>query len=705
MASIAPAGSWESLEPKLSQQILDAVSTMGFTEMTPVQSGAIPLFMKNKDVVVEAVTGSGKTLSFLIPILEKIHRRSHKLAGSEVGAIVISPTRELATQIAKVLTEFEPFLQNIHHQLLIGGETSLEEDIATFQERQPDILIGTPGRLEDMLTQKRTGVNVKELEVLVLDEADRLLDMGFSVSLNKIMAMLPKQRRTGLFSATMTDGLSELVRAGLRNPVRVVVKVEDLLGGGGQRTPASLHIGYILCSTSQKLLLLTHLLRQEAAHKKTIVYFATCASVDYFYKLLSRHPMLSDFSIHSLHGKMETKKRSLTFKSFTDIPAGSPGVLLCTDVASRGLDIPDVDFVIQVDPPQDPKAFTHRCGRAGRAGREGKAVVFLIRGKEDTYVDFLRVRKVPIRRWGWKGGPEIIEDVDDHDEEEEEKVVAKKESNGHLKAAMIQEEDSAKGSLGKIVRQEPEDDPETAEFLAGLRKIVMTDRDLHDKGTMAYVSFVRSYSKHEASFIFRSRDLDLGALARSYALLRLPKMPELKNEKSDGGIEGFVPADIDMDKYKYQDKQKEAVRIKKLTEYKTKQAEREKQAAENGSGANEKKRKQIHKTSAWSEKQEAKERKVERQLKKQRKKEYLKRVANGEIKEGDKKKMSGDDDDDDIEMSKNRKGGEAAMDTDDDEEDSWEALAREERLAKKVKKGKMSAKEFDREVGNMFSDI
>lgn len=290
-----------------------------------------------------------------------------------------------------------------------------------------------------------------------------------------------------------------------------------------------LHIGYILCSTSQKLLLLTHLLRQEANNKKTIVYFATCASVDYFYKLLSRLPALSDFAIHSLHGKMETKKRSLTFKSFTDIPAGSPGVLLCTDVASRGLDIPDVDFVVQVDPPQDPKAFTHRCGRAGRAGREGKAVVFLVKGKEETYVDFLKVRKVPIQLWGWKGGPEIIEDMEEEDEDEE-----------------MAGNNNDEGVLGKIVREEPEDDAENVEFLKELQKIVRTDRDLHDKGTMAYVSFIRSYSKHEASFIFRSRDLDLGALARGYALLRLPKMPELKNEKSGGGIQGFTPADIDV---------------------------------------------------------------------------------------------------------------------------------------------------------------
>ncbi|KAF9957584.1 ATP-dependent rRNA helicase spb4 [Mortierella alpina] len=694
MASIAPAGSWEGLEPKLSPQVLDAVSTMGFSDMTPVQSGAIPLFMKNKDVVVEAVTGSGKTLTFLIPILEKIHRRSRKLLPAEVGAIIISPTRELATQITKVLKDFEPFFPNISHQLLIGGETSLEEDIATFQQVHPDILIGTPGRLEDILSQKRSGVNVKELEVLVLDEADRLLDMGFSVSLNKIMSLLPKQRRTGLFSATMTDGLHELVRAGLRNPVRVVVKVEDLVGGGGQRTPASLHIGYILCSTSQKLLLLTHLLRQEAANKKTIVYFATCASVDYFYKLLSRLPALSDFGIHSLHGKMETKKRSLTFKSFTDIPAGSPGVLLCTDVASRGLDIPDVDFVVQVDPPQDPKAFTHRCGRAGRAGRAGKAVVFLVKGKEETYVDFLKVRKVPIQRWSWNGGPVITEDVSDEEDQD------------MSTDANMDEEDEK--LLGKIVKAEPEDDEENVEFLKGLQKIVRTDRDLHDKGTMAYVSFIRSYSKHEASFIFRSRDLDLGALARGYALLRLPKMPELKNEKSGGGIQGFVPADIDMDKYKYQDKQKEAVRVKKLAEYRAKQAEKEKQAALNGQ-TKDKKRKPISKASAWSEKQEAKERKLERQVKKQRKRDYLKRVANGEIKagegggdegEGEEEDGEGEDEDE----TKKSSGGKHELE-DDDEEDSWEALALEERLAKKVKKGKLTSKDFDKQVGNMFADL
>ena len=160
-----------------------------------------------------------------------------------------------------------------------------------------------------------------------------------------------------------------------------------------------------------------------------------------------------------------------------------------------------------------------------------------------------------------------------------------------------------------------------------------------------------------------------------------------------------------MDKYKYQDKQKEAVRVKKLAEYKAKQEQKAKEAALNG-GNNDKKRKPINKASAWSEKQEAKERKMDRQLKKQRKRDYLKRVANGEIKAGEGKDDEGDDDDEEDEKEDTKdKKTDMSGDEDEDDEDSWEALAREERLAKKVKKGKLSSKEFDKEVGNMFADL
>ncbi|CAG8671035.1 7612_t:CDS:2 [Cetraspora pellucida] len=278
----ANAGLWSTLEPKLSPFILETLATMGFTEMTPVQAGAIPLFMKNKDVVVEAVTGSGKTLAFVIPIIEKLVRLKKRFAKNEIGALVITPTRELAQQISSVFSIFlkDSVILLPKHALITGGTSTLQDDIRYIKEFGPDILIGTPGRLEDLLVGRGSAknyVNTKELEMLVLDEADRLFDMGFSQSLNNIIAHLPKQRRTGLFSATMTDGLAEVVRAGLRNPVRVMVKVEDLVSKDVQRIPATLQIGYILCEPHQKLSQVLRLLTRETIAKKYMVYFATFA--------------------------------------------------------------------------------------------------------------------------------------------------------------------------------------------------------------------------------------------------------------------------------------------------------------------------------------------------------------------------------------------------------------------------------------------
>ena len=263
---------------------------MGHTQMTPVQAATIPLFMQHKDVVVEAVTGSGKTLAFVIPILEKLIRRERRLGPNQIGALIISPTRsalattsatknlpdltcslsqlrELATQIHSVVTQFlsaqptravSPSLGSDDLPppeyppalLLVSSDASPAEDIQRFLFQGSDIIIGTPGRIEEFLLGKGKGiVNAKELEILVLDEADRyafprilsifllnnetkrpsLLDLGFQKVLTQILTHLPKQRRTGLFSATMTDAdaLSELVRAGLRNPAKVVVKVQS----------------------------------------------------------------------------------------------------------------------------------------------------------------------------------------------------------------------------------------------------------------------------------------------------------------------------------------------------------------------------------------------------------------------------------------------------------------------------------------------
>ncbi|KAI7886768.1 DEAD-domain-containing protein [Lichtheimia hyalospora FSU 10163] len=592
--------------------------------MTPVQSGAIPLFMKNKDVVVEAVTGSGKTLAFVIPIIEKLLRREDPLKGNQVGAMVITPTRELAQQIHSVFELFvrdHPRKDQLTLGLFIGGTTTLAQDRETFTKTMPRILIGTPGRLEELLKSGQL-INTKEFEVLVMDEADRLLDMGFKQQLSGIIAQLPKQRRTGLFSATMTEAISELIRAGLRNPVRIVVKVHDLVQNQ-QRTPSTLRIDYIVCEPNQKLLQLVRILEHQLATggaTKFIVYFSTCACVDYFYKLLHKKLKNMSFTVHSLHGQMDTKRRAATYNSFIQLAPAVPAVLLCTDVASRGLDIPDVDYVIQVDPPQDPKAFTHRAGRAARAGRQGRATALLCRGREELYVDFLKLRKVPMER-----APYRLPDGQEKDN-----------------TKMVQEDGEEK------IVTEPVDDPELTSFVESLRQVIKVDRDMHDRGMKAFASWVRSYSKHEASFIFRIKDLDLGQVATSFALLKLPKMPELKDTKQIT----FTPADIDWNNYKYQDKNREN--------------KRQREAAA-PAPINKKPKKQV--TEAWSAKKEAKMKKQERRTKKERKKEYLKRKAD-------------------------------QVEKDDEQDNDWDDLAAEERMAKKVRKGKVNQKEFD----NMFMD-
>jgi len=236
---------------------------MGFTDMTPVQASTIPLFLKNKDVVVEAVTGSGKTLAFLIPLLERLGKlQPSDIKRGDILGVIISPTRygsqtllingrELANQIYSVLRSFlevlPPELVSVlSSNLLMGGTSTVANDIASLKSSPPTILIGTPGRLHEIINSPSSPLNLKSLEMLIMDEADRLLDMGFKDSLTGIIQALPKQRRTGLFSATMTEAVSELVRTGLRNPVRVVVKVTGFKKGVEKRTPAR-YISFNLC--------------------------------------------------------------------------------------------------------------------------------------------------------------------------------------------------------------------------------------------------------------------------------------------------------------------------------------------------------------------------------------------------------------------------------------------------------------------------
>jgi ATP-dependent RNA helicase DDX55/SPB4 len=571
---------WEALTPSLSQWILDATATMGLARMTPVQASTIPLFLGHKDVVVEAVTGSGKTLAFLIPVIEKLLRNEEPIQKHHVGAIIISPTRELATQIHRVLlsllefhgpsasalkeygqeqgeeqepSKFSPKTTKIIPQLLLGGSTTPAQDLSTFLKTSPNLLVGTPGRLLEIMSSPYVHCPQSSFEVLVLDEADRLLDLGFKEDLTKILRMLPKQRRTGLFSASVSEAVDQIIRVGLRNPVRIAVKVRSANGVEDKRTPASLQMTYLITPASQKFPALAQLLRKvQPTPLKSIVYLSTCAAVDYFQSLLPAI-LPPDMILVPLHGKHPSNVRQKNFIRFTN--AVTPAVLLTTDVAARGLDIPSVDLVTQIDPPSDPKAFLHRCGRAGRAGRKGLSVIFLQPGKEEDYISFLEIRKTPISPLS---NPQI--DLAD----EEAKTTA-----------------------------------------TTFRQIVFSDRAHHDKAQKAFVSWVRSYSKHQASSIFKVNDLDWADQGVGWGLLKLPKMPELKSFD----MSTFHAPQLDWDAYAYKDKQREKIRLQELEEYKA-------------NGPPERKDKKRTSSVAWSQKLEAKDHREVKRSQKQAKREH-----------------------------------------------------------------------------------
>lgn len=585
------------MTPPLAEWILDAVSSMGFARATPVQASVWPLFGGgNKDVVVEAVTGSGKTLSFLLPLVHRILRQEEPTKRHHVAAIVVAPTKELAGQIHGALTsliafhpesaELLPYLGGeekrpdtslpvVVPQLLSGGNTTTTaQDLSFFLRGSPNVLISTPGRLVELLSSPHVHCPQSSFEVLILDEADRLLDLGFKPDLQKILSRLPKQRRTGLFSASVSEAVGEIIRVGLRNPVKVAVKVKSLKTGGiieERRTPASLQMSYLMAPASHKLPSLTQLLEKlDPRPQKSIVFLSTCAAVDYFAHIL---PVLipEGFDLVPLHGKYDAKVREKNFSKFLN--SAQPSVLLTTDVAARGLDFPQVDLVVQIDPPSDPKSFLHRCGRAGRAGRRGLSVIFLQPAEED-YIPFLDVRKTPITPLAH---PEIF----------------------------VANEDAG----------------ETAERI---REAVRRDRALHDKAQKAFVSWVRSYSKHTASSIFRVADLDWADLALAWGLLRLPKMPELRRSASFDG-DRFLGARVDWDAYAYASKDREKLRLASLAAYREEQEEGSEKKATKETAAEEHKAKRKRNAEAWSAKHEQEDVRALRRDKKKRRREAERR--------------------------------------------------------------------------------
>jgi ATP-dependent RNA helicase DDX55/SPB4 len=540
--------------------------------------------------------------SFLIPIVERLLRLDAPTKKHHVGAIIISPTRELATQIHTVLSSllkfhapsaaslepddedsdmedadappkpsFPPGTLKATPQLLLGGSITPAQDLSAFLKKSPNILIGTPGRLLELLRSPHVHCPQSSFDVLVMDEADRLLDLGFKEDLQRIISRLPKQRRTGLFSASMSEAVDQLIRVGLRNPVRIAVKVKARATGEDgkiedKRTPASLQMAYLVTPPSHKIPAMKKILAaMDPQPQKAILYLSTCYSVDYFQHVLP--DVLKGFAIVPLHGKHPDKVRRKNFNKFVD--SVLPSILLTTDVAARGLDIPAVDLVFQLDPPSDPKTFIHRCGRAGRAGRRGLAVTFLAPGPEQDYIEFLQVRQTPISPLTT---PAITVTA-----EEAEAVTSK------------------------------------------IRKQVRDDRALFDKAQRGFVSWVRAYSKHTASSIFRIPDLDWKELGDAWGLLTLPGMPELKKWGGDKRL----GMELDLATYAYKDKTREKLRLEELTQVKEEKKQHKKEDREK---------------SAWTEQKESRATKELRQKKKKAKREAerVSKLTDEERKEEDR---------------------------------------------------------------------
>ncbi|KAL7022675.1 hypothetical protein ACKWTF_012341 [Chironomus riparius] len=594
---------WKNLEKPLSKPILRIIQDVfKFEKMTPVQFATIPQLMSHKDVVCEAVTGSGKTLSFIVPMLEILLKRhnEYQWKKTEIGAIILSPTRELATQTSDVLEKFlnEPEFNFLSQKLLVGG-TSVEEDVEYFRKNSVHILICTVGRLMDLLERNddiKLAGRVKSVEILILDEADRLLDLGFEVQINTILSYLPKQRRSGLFSATQTKELFDLIRAGLRNPVIISVKEKANIS-----TPKLLQNFYMIAPAEQKLNYLLKFI-ESFDIQKAMLFLPTCACVEYWSEIL---PHLLDMPILSIHGKMK-KKRLKILNQFREL---DKVILLCTDLMARGVDVPEMDWVLQFDPPSNSASFVHRVGRTARQGCEGKALIMLL-SNETPYIDFLS-----------------------------------KNQKIEMKAAETNEDwnDNFNRINGII------------------HKIQQKDKNIFDKATRAFVSHIKSYSKHECNLILRLKDLDLGKIASSYGLLRLPKMPEMKDEFN----KSFIGPDkiVDINSLKYKNKQKQEAYQKKQLIYQ-----------ETGEWPG---KKVIVKKSneSWTE---AKQKKDIRKENRKKRQEIKKNVHDA--------KERGEA------VPKKRKKNQYSQ-------EDLEELAKDIRAIKKFKKNKISKEELDNEMG------
>ncbi len=339
---------------KLNKPILKAISEKKYEVPTPIQEYTIPLILEGKDIIASAQTGTGKTGAFALPILQLLYDKQNEgKAGKKTRALIISPTRELAIQINDSFNKYSKYT-NLKSAVIFGG-ASIEPQ-KEILKKGIDILIATPGRLLDL--HKQDLVNLSFIETLVLDEADLMLDMGFIDDIRKIERLCPNQKQILLFSATMPHKVVDLAKTILNNPEKVEIS---------PTSSTSKKVNQILYYTPkpQKIELCLHLLR-NTIKGSIIIFRRTKYGVDKLEKSLLKN----NYKVTSIHGDKSQSERQEALNKFKK---GETNILIATDVASRGIDIKDLDAVINFDIPNIPETYVHRIGRTGRAGNNGVA--------------------------------------------------------------------------------------------------------------------------------------------------------------------------------------------------------------------------------------------------------------------------------------------------------------------------------------------
>ncbi|XP_015188829.1 PREDICTED: probable ATP-dependent RNA helicase DDX10 [Polistes dominula] len=362
----------------LSKKTLKGLKENDYVELTDIQRQSIGLALKGNDILGAAKTGSGKTLAFLVPVLEILYCKQWTRYDG-VGALIITPTRELAYQIYETLRKVGRY-HDISAGLIIGGKD------LKFEKKRMDkcnIVICTPGRLLQHMDENPL-FNCVNMQILVLDEADRCLDMGFEKTMNSIIENLPQDRKTLLFSATQTKSVKDLARLSLKDPMYVSVHEH-----AKHTTPEGLQQSYIVCNLEDKTAMLWSFLKSHLK-QKIIVFFSSCKQVKYIYESFCR--LRPGISLLSLYGTLHQLRRMEIYESFCK---KHHAVLFATDLAARGLDFPAVNWVVQMDCPEDVNAYIHRAGRTARFQAGGESLLVLL-PSELEMVERLQDRKIPI---------------------------------------------------------------------------------------------------------------------------------------------------------------------------------------------------------------------------------------------------------------------------------------------------------------------